>query len=114
MAIITALVAGWILFSVIPRINKVFVADENDLHGSGFGNDIIEYDDIKSIDWKLWDKKGIVKLILENNTSCTLDSWHFKGIKGVVETIVEKRPDLGQSSGNRDQEPGERQGLSQE
>ncbi len=94
MAVIAALAAGWILLSVLPRIPKVFVADEEGLHGSGFGEIPLEYADIESMDWKLWDKKGIVKVTVKGGVLYVLDGWHFNGVKEVVETIVEQRPDL--------------------
>ncbi|MFO7936316.1 MAG: hypothetical protein R6V06_01760 [Kiritimatiellia bacterium] len=94
MAFITVSVAGWILLLVLIRLRKVYIADENALYGSGFGGVHIEYDDIDSIDWKLWDKKGIVKLKFKNGKSCTLDAWHYNGIKDVVDAVIVQRPDL--------------------
>lgn len=94
MAVITALVAGWILLSVLPRVKKVFVADESGLYGSGFGDSPLKYDDIESMDWKLWEKKGIVRVTFKGGALITLDGWHHTGIKEVVETIVEQHPEL--------------------
>ncbi len=94
MAAIAALVAGWILLLVTPRISKVFVADQNGLHGSGFGGISLKYADIESMDWKLWDKKGIVRVKINNGALFILDGWHYKGIGEIVKTIVEHRPDL--------------------
>jgi len=102
MAVITALVAGWILFLVIREIPKVYIAGETDLSGSGFGDNRFKYDDIQSMDWKLWDKKGIVKLLFKSGKSYTLDGWHFKGVKDVVETVVENRPDLGRKTASQE------------
>ena len=94
MAVITALVAGWILLSVLPRIKKVFVADDKGLHGSGFGDNPLKYADIESMDWKLWDKKGIVRVTFKGGAQIALDGWHYKGISEIVDAIVEQRPEL--------------------
>ncbi|MDA3923498.1 MAG: hypothetical protein PF904_02220 [Kiritimatiellae bacterium] len=94
MAAITALVALAVLFSFAGKIPKQFCADEAGLSGSGFGSEIINYADLESIDWKQWDKKGIVKLSVIGGAVYTLDAWHFVGISEVVDEIVKQRPSL--------------------
>ena len=37
--------------------------------------------DIKSVDRSQWKKKGIVKLLLADNSRVTLDCWHHLGVK---------------------------------
>jgi threonylcarbamoyladenosine tRNA methylthiotransferase MtaB len=64
------------------------VADEEGLHGSGFGEIPLEYADIESMDWKLWDKKGIVKVTVKGGVLYVLDGWHFNGVKEVVLTGI--------------------------
>jgi len=95
MAGITALAALAVLFSFTGKLSKEFCADDAGLSGSGFGGDIINYADVVSIDWKQWDKKGIVKLSVKGEAVFTLDGWHFAGMSGVVDEIVRQRPDLG-------------------
>jgi hypothetical protein len=97
MAVITALVALWVALSFIPKLSRRFIADESGLHGSGFGGELIKYSDIDSMDWKLWDKKGIIKVTVRGGAQHTLDGWHFNGIKGIVDLIIEQRPDLGRA-----------------
>lgn len=97
MAVITTLVALWVVLSFLPKLKKCYVADDSTLHGSGFGGEPIKYSDIESMDWKLWDKKGIVKVTVKGGSQYVLDGWHFKGIKGIVDRIIEQRPDLQQS-----------------
>lgn len=37
--------------------------------------------DVKSVDRSQWKKKGIVKLLLADNSRVTLDAWHHLGVK---------------------------------
>ena len=94
MAGITALVALALLFSFTGKISRRFAADESGLNGSGFGGKTINYADIESIDWKQWDKKGIVKLSVKGGAVYTLDGWHFAGITEIVDEIVKQCPGL--------------------
>ena len=95
MAGLTALAALAVLFAFAGKLTREFCADDQGLSGSGFGREPINYADVVSIDWKQWDKKGIVKLSVKGETVFTLDGWHFAGIPGVVDEIVRQRPDLG-------------------
>ena len=104
MAVITALAALAVLFSFASKIPKCFIAGDAGLTGSGFNGQTINYDDIESIDWKQWDKKGIVKLSVKDGAVYTLDGWHFAGITPVVEEIVRQRPGLAQAAEVRSQE----------
>ncbi len=99
MAALTALAAVIILFSFAGKISKCYVADDIALSGSGFDGRTINYADIESIDWKQWNKKGIVKISVTGGALYTLDGWHFAGITPVVDKIVGQRPDLAQESG---------------
>jgi hypothetical protein len=94
MAGLAALASLLILCAFAPRIRRVYRAGAEGLHGSGFGAEPIRYEDIASMDWKLWDKKGIVKLFRRDGRRHVLDCWHFSGMKSVVESVVEHRPDL--------------------
>lgn len=105
MAAITALAALAVLFSFVGKISKRYIADDNGLSGSGFVDRVIKYDDIESIDWKQWDKKGIIRLTLKDGASYTLDGWHFAGITPVVEEIARQRPELAQAVESKGREP---------
>ena len=97
MAVISALVSLWVALAFVPKIRRRYVADDTGLHGNGVGAGLIRYDDIASMDWKLWDKKGIARICLKDDTRYTLDCWHFNGMKDVVETILEHRPELSET-----------------
>ncbi len=94
MAALAALASLLIGCAFGPRIRRVYRADDEGLCGSGFGAGVIRYEDIESMDWKLWDKKGIVKVFVRDGGRHALDCWHFSGMKSVVETIMKHRPDL--------------------
>jgi len=106
MAALTALAALAVLFSFAGKISKGFVAGDSALTGSGFGGQTINYADIESIDWKLWDKKGIVKITVKGGALYTLDGWHFSGVTAVVDAIIGQRPELAQNSASRGQDCG--------
>jgi len=95
MAVLTALAALSVVCSFAVKIPRRYVTDINGLSGSGFGIKTINYDDIESIDWKKWDKKGIVRLSVKGGEVHILDGWHFSGINEIVDTIVKQRPELG-------------------
>ena len=94
MAGVTALVALAVIFSFAGKLTKRFFADDSGVSSNSFGSGIINYDDIESIDWKQWDKKGIIKLFIKGGAVYTLDGWHFKGITEIVDEIVKHRPEL--------------------
>ena len=91
-ALATGIAGLVLLFIPFSKRSKRYVSDDDGLHGSGFGGDIA-YKEIKAIDWRLWQKKGIVDLETPKGR-IRLDAWHFAGIKGIVEDIVAKRPEL--------------------
>lgn len=91
-AIATGIAGLVLLFIPFSKRKKRYVSDEDGLHGTGFGGDI-PYSEIKSVDWRLWGKKGIVDLATPKGR-IRLDAWHFAGIKDIVADIVAKRPDL--------------------
>ena len=104
-ATITLLLGLWAFAVVGLKARKRFVADDNGLSGNGIGTQPIAYGDIKTIDWAKWDEKGIVKLTLNTGGRLTLDAWHFAGIKGIVDGIVKRRPELAQqeeAEGNKE------------
>ncbi|MDD2601171.1 MAG: hypothetical protein PHO37_18430 [Kiritimatiellae bacterium] len=110
MAAITALAALAVFFSFIGKISRRYIADERGLTGSGFGEGMINYADIESIDWKQWDKKGIIRLTLKDGNCHKLDGWHFAGITPVVDEIVRQRPELAQVVDSKGCEPEAGQG----
>ena len=92
-AAITALFGALAWLSLAVKARRRFVADENGLHGSGFGGQIA-YDDLARIDWSKWDDKGIAVLALKSGACHKMDGWHFAGMTGVVDEIKRHRPDL--------------------
>jgi hypothetical protein len=94
MAAITALVGIIIIATLIPKVRRVYSADESSVSHNGLKEQSFNYSDIVSMDWKLWPKKGIVKLFFKGGRTLVLDSWHFRGVKEIVEMIVRQRPDL--------------------
>ena len=76
------------------KARKRFVADEAGLSGSGFGGRVIAYADLAKVNWTKWDDKGIVMIELKSGGTVRLDGWHFAGMTGVVDTILQHRPDL--------------------
>ncbi|MFA7173500.1 MAG: hypothetical protein WC340_08815 [Kiritimatiellia bacterium] len=109
MAAITALAALAVFFSFVGKLSKRYIADNSGLTGSGFGEGMINYADIESIDWKQWDKKGIIRLTLKDGVCYTLDGWHFAGVTPVVDEIVRQRPELARVVDSKGCEPGARQ-----
>jgi hypothetical protein len=99
MAAIAAVAAFLIGVAVIPKVKRCYHSDDQGVHCSVFNPPLLSYADIESIDWKLWDKKGIVKLNSKEGSRHTLDSWHFNGIKEIVADIIEHRPDLNVDKG---------------
>ena len=91
-AIATRIAGLVLLFIPFSKRSTRYVSDEDGLHGNGFGGDLA-YSDIKSIDWRLWQKKGIVDLETPKGR-IRLDAWHFAGIKEIVADIEAKRPEL--------------------
>lgn len=74
---------------------RKFRADDEGLHG--FANKPIPYDAIESIDWSLWDRKGIARMTVAvdgSQRTLKLDAWKFKGMGDILEAVEQKRPDL--------------------
>jgi hypothetical protein len=74
------------------KARRRFIADDAGLRG--FAADVIAYDAVASADWRQWDDKRIIRLILRDGRRLKLDGWHFSGAEGVVEELVRRRPEL--------------------
>ncbi len=93
-AVVTLVLALCAFAAVGSKAGKRFVADDTGLHGNGVGAQPIGYDDIQSADWTRWEEKGIVRLTLKDDRRLRLDGWHFAGMTGIVEEVLQHRPDL--------------------
>ncbi|MCL2105297.1 MAG: hypothetical protein FWH21_09700 [Kiritimatiellaeota bacterium] len=85
-------VLAWI--TVARKIPKRFVADDNGMSGTGFGAQVLAYEDISEINWAKWDEKGIIVLTFKSGKTVRLDGWHFSGMTGIADEITKHRPDL--------------------
>lgn len=45
------------------------------------------YSDIKAVDLRLWSKKGIACLTLDDGAKITLDSWHHRSVGDFLESL---------------------------
>ena len=73
-----------LLASALIGLNLASVASfhfEFDDSGFVWRGKKLSLSDIKSVDRSQWKKKGIVKLLLADNSRVTLDAWHHLGVK---------------------------------
>jgi len=78
--------------AVLSKRNTVYVADDNGLSGSGFGNAAIPWGDVKEVDWSRWDTKGIIALKTASGARHVLDGWHFRGMRDIAAEIERHFP----------------------
>lgn len=92
MAALAAIAALAAFGAVARKAGRRFTADGAGLHG--FGPDAIPYASVASADWAKWDEKRIVRFTLRDGRRLKLDGWHFKGAEGIVEELLQHRPEL--------------------
>ena len=79
---------------VAVKQRRLYIADADGLHGSGFGRRDRAWDELRAIDWQRWNEKGIVVLSFATGDRVKCDGWHYAGMDGIVKVIETYRPDL--------------------
>ena len=82
-----------LLASVLIGLHLASVASfrfEFDDSGFVWRGKKLSLSDIKSVDRSQWKKKGIVKLLLADNSRVTLDAWHHVGVREFEKLLPEQ------------------------
>ena len=78
LAFIAALVIGCHLLKVR---GESLAWDDEKMVGSLTSGKEARFADVKEVDRRLWDKKGILRVIMNDGRKITLDSWHHPEVK---------------------------------
>jgi hypothetical protein len=87
---VVALVAA-LIFCMVPlyRRRKSFVCDGETLRLFIGGREraVYAFDEIERVDRSQWAKRGILKVIMKDQTVVTLDAWHYNGVQAIEKVL---------------------------